>query len=57
MMPETRSGFIDQAVWTAIVAKAKSLDTLEQINEFNTLVRLLEFNTRNSATINSGGLK
>lgn len=57
MMPETRSGFIDQAIWTAIVAKAKSLDTLEQINEFNTLVRLLEFNTRNSATINSGGLK
>lgn len=56
-MPETRSGVIDQAVWTAIVSKSKSLDTSEQINQFNILVRLLEFNTRNSATINSGGLK
>ena len=58
-MPDTRYSVIDAAVWSEIANIIKTSPNLEktgQVERLNTLVRLLEFNTRHKAMINSGGI-
>ena len=56
-MTETRYSVIDTAVWAEIVNTYPNLSKPGQVERLNTLVRLLEFVTRNEAVINSGGVK
>lgn len=56
-MPDTRYSTLDSAIWDEITRIYQTLDKPGQVERFNTLVRLLEFVTRNEAMINSGGEK
>ena len=54
-MTETRYDILDSAIWAKIADSYKNLKEPGKVEEFDTLVRLLEFVSRNKAVINSGG--